>query len=216
METPMNKNLLTLAFLLAIGFGGCFPWWNPDEPIGDDDPNPKTNSYFPLHAGNEWRYADVITAQPNQYRWQMKVLYDTIIEGRSLHFIEESRANDGKRVDLRNYYLEHRGTVVKKLNNLDNTDPMHQSIEWTIDFSAKEGTSDDRFGFVQERIDQIETVMGPFKDGVRIFFPAAAYDALPIIVFARGVGPVQWRPYGIPTDLYYTKVGDQRFGDPNF
>lgn len=177
---------------------------NPKSPV-----TVQSTDYYPLEVGNEWWYKPDST-----------INFVDHYNGNVIRVVAERKVGNTMEYDLTDSILDRYGsmeqfTVVKEGNKVWRKSTFApDGIDWLIDFSATSATSDkDKYGFIQERMDSYKVYAGEFKDNVRIFFPAAAYDGLPLFVVAKGIGPIAVLPFGIPTNLNKAKIGGVKYGN---
>lgn len=204
-----NLHTIVLAIALATSFSSC-SWLFPVEsdPTDTKNPTPQSTEYYPLAVGNSWKYVPMDGIQT----LVVSELHTRVQSMRTENSVETYTMVDslvnGTSSYVNTYFIVKEGSIYYK-----SEDNITTRLLWTLNFAdstAKPG--DDFYGFVQSRPATITVPAGTFSNNVQIFFPAAAYDGLPILVFTKGVGLTQIRPYGIPMDLAKAVVNGQVFG----
>lgn len=206
-----HKLLIAVSVLLLQSLSSCQQ--SGTTVVGEVNPKSpytiQSNDYYPLEVGNEWWYKPDST-----------INFVDRYDGNVIRVVAERKVDNTMEYDLTDSILDRNGsmeqfTVVKEGNKVWRKSTFApDGIDWLIDFSATTATPDkDKYGFVQERMNSYKVYAGEFKDNVRIFFPAAAYDALPFLVIAKGIGPIAVLPFGIPTNLNKAKIGGVKYGN---
>lgn len=188
--------VLCSCILTALLVSSC----NWVHPI-DFDTNPKntttSNDYYPLAVGNSWTYLPgkgintlVRTALYTRVESEKKV-------GNGIEYTMVDSLINGDHSDVTRYILHKEGSLIWK------NEEVLTVTDWTINFAdSLSKAGDDRYGYVQDRPKEVIVWAGTFnKDNVGIIFPAAAYDGLPYMTFARGVGLVRIAGFRMPWEL---------------
>ncbi len=192
------KKVLMLAYCVALVTlaTSCNRFW-PTDSDGGTKNTTSSNEYYPLAVGNSWTYLPM-----EGINTLVRVELFTRVEsekkvGNAIEYTMVDSLINGDQATVTRYILHKEGSLIWKNHE------MLTVTDWTINFDATQAKQgDDNYGFVQDKPKEIKVWAGTFdKDNVTIFFPAAAYDGLPVLTFSRGVGLMQIRPHGIPMDL---------------
>ncbi|MBL7997792.1 MAG: hypothetical protein JNL32_04045 [Candidatus Kapabacteria bacterium] len=173
-------------------------------------PKPVTLSteYYPLAIGNEWHFVP-----------DTNIRYVAPYDGHIVRVTAERTIGTVKEYDITDSILDIERTVdryvlMKEGSKVWRVDA-HGSmdIRWLIDFNATAATpGKDFYGFVQDKSDDHTVTAGTFKNALQVFFPAAAYDGMPVIVFAQGIGPLRYINFGGPTELKRAVIDGKVYG----
>jgi hypothetical protein len=169
----------------------------------------QSDDYYPLAVGDEWWFKPDSTIN----------FFDRY-DGNVVRVVSERKVGNTFEYELTDSTLDRTGnmerfTLVKegsKVWRKSTTTP--NEIDWLIDFSATTATPDkDNNGYVMERIDTYKVYAGIFKDNVRVFFPSSAYDGMPVILVAKGIGPISYSSMIGRTYLNKAIVGGVKYGN---
>jgi len=193
------KKVLMLVYCVALVtlVTSCNMFWPTDSVIDTNTTTTSSNDYYPLAVGNSWTYLPgkgintlVRTVLYTRVESEKKV-------GNGIDYTMVDSLINGDHSDVTRYILHKEGSIIWK------NEEVLTVTDWTINFDATQAKpGDDSYGFVQDRPKEVIVWAGTFdKDNVGIFFPAAAYDGLPFMTFARGVGLVRITGFRMPWEL---------------
>ena len=158
-----------------------------------------TLSYYPLKAGNWWRYESWVPTFAEHHRI-VTVLRERHVGSTFEYDLVDSIFNASMLSTKEEYTLVVSGTKVWESNN-----------RWLIDFASTSTDGNEFHGYVTAHADTITVPAGVFRDVVSVYYPASARDAMPFQEYAKGIGLVRNQPHGIPTHLVQAYVNGRKY-----